>query len=219
MSLFRLDASIRPEGSVTREIADAAQSVWQDARPGLPVVRRDLTADPIPSDVWASAALSGFVPVEEQSADQRAARALATTLADELVAAEAYLFAVPLYNYGVSQHFKTWVDLILTDPRLGPGGEEAIAGRPAVLITAQGGGYGPGTPKEGWDHATPWMVRALSDVLGLDLQVSAAELTLAEVTPGMEGLVDMAKASRDAARDLARTHGRSLADRIAGASV
>ncbi|ASO17840.1 FMN-dependent NADH-azoreductase [Actinoalloteichus hoggarensis] len=220
MSLFRLDASINPAHSVTREIADVAQNAWQDTRPGAPVVRRDLGADPIPSGAWAAATLSGFVPVDEQDADQRAAQALAATLAAELVAAEAYLFAVPLYNYGVSQHFKTWVDLVLADPTFAAGGpRDAIAGRPAVLVTARGGGYGPGTPKEGWDHATPWMVRILADVLGLDVQVSAAELTLAELTPGMESLVDTARQSRDDARESARTQGRSLAERVVGASV
>ena len=54
----------------------------------------------------------------ERPADQRRiappnsakAVALAATLTDELAAADALLFAVPLYNFGVSQHFKTWVD-------------------------------------------------------------------------------------------------------------
>ena len=41
--------------------------------------------------------------------------ALAATLTDELVSADALLFAVPLYNFGVSQHFKTYVDLVITD--------------------------------------------------------------------------------------------------------
>jgi FMN-dependent NADH-azoreductase len=43
-------------------------------------------------------------------AEQQAAVALAATLTDELIAADAPLFAVPLYNFGVSQHFKVWVD-------------------------------------------------------------------------------------------------------------
>ncbi|WP_243741194.1 NAD(P)H-dependent oxidoreductase [Streptomyces sp. 8K308] len=28
--------------------------------------------------------------------------------------ADAAILAVPLYNYGASQHFKTWVDLVIT---------------------------------------------------------------------------------------------------------
>ncbi|AOS61016.1 FMN-dependent NADH-azoreductase [Actinoalloteichus hymeniacidonis] len=217
MTLFRLDASIRTEGSVTRELADSAQAAWQEARPGQSVIRRDLAADPLPADAWSTSALSGFVPAEQHTEEQLAAKALASTLAEELLAADAYLFAVPLYNWGVSQHFKTWFDLLVTDPRFAPGGDTLLEGKPAALYVARGGGYGPGTPKEGWDHATPWMVRILQDVLKLDLKVSVAELTLAPVTPGMEGLLGLAQDSLDTAQQSAREHGKSLADQVAAA--
>ena len=32
-------------------------------------------------------------------------------------ASDALRFAVPLYNFGVSQHFKTWVDMVITQAR------------------------------------------------------------------------------------------------------
>jgi FMN-dependent NADH-azoreductase len=60
------------------------------------------------------------------------------------------LFAVPLYNFGVSQHFKTWVDMVITDPRMAAGAEPVLVGKPAVLVTVRGGNYRPGTPREGW---------------------------------------------------------------------
>ena len=37
MSLFRLDASIRVEGSHSRAIADIVEQEWRDAHPGEPV--------------------------------------------------------------------------------------------------------------------------------------------------------------------------------------
>ena len=46
----------------------------------------------------------------------RVASVLAATVTDELINADALLFAVPLFNFGVSQHFKTWVDLVISDP-------------------------------------------------------------------------------------------------------
>ncbi|MEU9169056.1 hypothetical protein AB0D34_14845 [Streptomyces sp. NPDC048420] len=39
----------------------------------------------------------------------------------------------------------------------GPGELGALKGKPAVLTLSRGGGYGPGTPKEGWGHATPYL--------------------------------------------------------------
>lgn len=144
MTLFRLDASIREEGSHSRQIADIVQREWDATHPGQAVINREIGVDPLPSDAWA-ASLS----------EQRDAVELAATLVDELAAADAMIFAVPLYNFGVSQHFKTWVDLVATDPRMSPGVTPATAGTPAVLATVHGGYYAAGTPREGWDHATP----------------------------------------------------------------
>src|SRR5580693_5085668 len=159
MSLFRLDASIRVEGSHSRAIADIVEQEWRDAHPGESVVRRHLGVDPIPATAWATAVSASRTPEESRTEEQHAALALAATLTDELIAADALLFAVPLYNFGVSQHFKTWVDMVVTDPRMAPHSQPVLSGQPAVLVTVRGGNYRPGTPREGWDHATGWMRR------------------------------------------------------------
>ncbi|HEX6340546.1 FMN-dependent NADH-azoreductase [Umezawaea sp.] len=211
MSLFRLDASIRVEGSHSREIADIVEQEWRSAHPDAAVTTRHIGVDPIPATAWATAVTAPYTPEENRTPEQRQAVALATEATDQLVDADALLFAVPLYNYGVSQHFKTWADLVATDPRMGPGATPATQGKPAVLVTVRGGGYGAGTPREGWDHATGWMRRFLADVWLLDLKVVESELTLAAVTPAMESLRDLAAEMRVAAEHNAREHGRDLA--------
>jgi FMN-dependent NADH-azoreductase len=51
-----------------------------------------------------------------------------------------------VYNYGVSQHFKAWVDLVIA----GAGATTPVLkGKPTVVATVRGGGYGPRTPREG----------------------------------------------------------------------
>ena len=211
MSLFRLDASIRVTGSHSREIADVAELAWRAVRPDAAVVRRHVGVDPIPATVWPAAAYATHVPVEDRTQEQRDALALAATLTDELADAEALLFAVPLYNFGVSQHFKAWVDMVIADPRMGPRVEPVTAGKPAVLVTVRGGGYGPGSPREGWDHATGWMRRILADVWRMDLQVVESEFTLAEVNPALAEFKDVAAQLRTNAEELALVHGRALA--------
>jgi FMN-dependent NADH-azoreductase len=212
MSLFRLDASIRVEGSHSREIADIVEQEWRSAHPNAPVTTRHVGVDPIPATAWATAVTAPHTPEDQWSAEQRHAVALAAEAADQLIAADALLFAVPLYNYGVSQHFKTWVDLVVTDPRMGPGATPpALKGKPAVLVTVRGGGYGPGMPREGWDHSTAWIRRFLADVWELDLKVVESELTLAGVVPAMEPLRELASDIRVAAERAAREHGRDLA--------
>ncbi|MEV0727676.1 NAD(P)H-dependent oxidoreductase [Polymorphospora sp. NPDC050346] len=210
MSLFRLDASIRIDGSHSREIADTVESAWRETNPDAPVTRRHIGLEPVPATAWADAVSAGQTPAEKWSDGQRSAKALATAIVDELVAADALLFAVPLYNYGVSQHFKTYTDLAITDPRLAAGVPPAIAGKPAVLVTVRGGGYGAGTPREGWDHATPYTRRVLADLWQLDLKVVEAELTLAGENPALADFRDLAAQLRADAESSAREHGRTL---------
>jgi FMN-dependent NADH-azoreductase len=211
MSLYRLDASIRVEGSHSRAIADIVEQVWRTTHPTAPVVRRHIGIEPVPATTWGTAALAGFAPVEERSPEQLEALAAARTEADQLIAADAALFAVPLYNFGVSQHFKTWVDLIVTDPRMGAGVKPATAGTPAVLVTVRGGSYAADTPREGWDHATGWMRRILSDVWQFDLEVVEQEFTLVGVNPALDQFKELAVDLRLKAEETAGAHGRTLA--------
>jgi FMN-dependent NADH-azoreductase len=210
MSLFRLDASILPGTSASAEIAGVIETEWTAARSGSPVVRRDLGTSPLPADAWALATTAGFTPEAERTPAQREALTLAATLAAELEDAEAVLLAVPLYNYGVSQHFKTWVDLVIA----GAGATTPVLkGKPTVLATVRGGGYGPGTPREGWDHSTPYLRRVLADMWEADLTVIERELTLAGVNPALDSLKDLATQLRTDALTAARDAGRALVTR------
>jgi FMN-dependent NADH-azoreductase len=152
--LFRLDASIFPDQSVSRELADIVEAEWTAAHPDEQVIRRHIGTSPLPSTAWAEAVVGQQFPQDARGPAQQAAVELATTLADELIAADTFLFAVPLYNYGVSQHIKTWFDILYTDPRINEGGAE-LRGRPALLVTVSGGNYGPGSPKEGGTTPPP----------------------------------------------------------------
>ena len=217
-TIFRLDSSIRTEGSVSRAVADTLEaSIVESEGSDTTVVRRDVGLSPLPSDVWATSAFAGFTPEEERTDEQRAAQAVAAELADEVVAADVVVIATSLYNFGVSQHLKTWIDTVITDPRFAPG-TQTVAGKPAFLVLARGGGYGEGTPREGWDHATAYLRRILEDVWGLDLGVIETELTLAEVTPQMAELRDLARQQLAESHEVARTSGRSVTVRLRSAA-
>jgi FMN-dependent NADH-azoreductase len=209
VSLFRLDASIKVEGSASREIADIVEEHWVATHPGDHVVRRHIGSEPLPSDAWAAAASALWTPEEDRTATQREAVALATRLTDELVDADAVLLAVPLYNFGVSQHIKTWMDLVMTDPRSGAGG--LLADKPTVLATVRGGAYGAGTPREGWDHSTGYLRRILEDVWGADLTLVEREFTLVGVNPALDEFTDLARQMHDEALSAADEAGRVLA--------
>lgn len=213
-TLLRVDASFRIEGSISRGLADSAQSTWEAEHPDTKVVRRDLGLNPLPADAWPAAIGASFAPAESRTPQQRAAVMLANALADELIEADAAIIAVPLYNFGISQHVKTWIDLLLADPRFAPGAPEPMAGRPVLFTLARGGGYGPGTPREGWDHATPYLERIFGDVMKMDVRIAAAELTLAPVKPAMADLIDLSKESEAAAHIRANEHALELARQL-----
>jgi FMN-dependent NADH-azoreductase len=207
-TLLRVDASIRLDGSVSRALADSAEAAWKAEHPDGVVVRRDLGLHPLPATAWP--ALVAAKLGAEPGPDHAEAAALAEELAAEIKNADALLLAVPLYNYGISQHVKTWIDLLMIDPEL-VYGPSPVAGRPAILTLARGGGYSPGTPKHGWDHATPYLERIFGDVLGLNIRIAAAELTLAPVKPAMADLIDASKVSEAEAHVVAAQHGTVVA--------
>lgn len=211
MTLFRLDASIRTDGSASREIADIVEAEWLAGHPDDRIERRHIGVDTLSADAWADAVNGGFTPEADRTAEQQAALKLAATLVDELVQADAILIAVPLYNFGVSQHLKTWIDLIISDPRAAAGAAPVLAGKKVVLATVRGGAYGAGTPREGWDHSTGYLKRILADAWGADLTVVEREFTLVGVAPGLDSFTDQAAEMHQGALSAAREAGRALA--------
>jgi FMN-dependent NADH-azoreductase len=211
MTLYRLDASIRVTGSASGELASLVEREWLAAHPGDTVVRRHLGTDPIPADAWPLAVAAAQTPEPDRTPEQRQAVALATALVDELLAADAIVLAVPLYNFGVSQHIKAWIDLVVTDSRSAPGGAPLLAGKPVVLVTVRGGAYGPGTPREGWDHSTAYLAHFLGTVWGADLTAVEREFTLVGVNPALDEFTDLAASMHTDALDAARQAGRALA--------
>lgn len=212
-TLLRVDASIRVDGSVSRALADSAEAAWRAEHPDGVVVRRDLGLHPLPAGAWPTLAAVqvGLEPVvNDDHLPLPEAQALAAELASEVKTADAILLAIPLYNYGIAQHVKTWIDLLMIDSQL-VRGPSPTAGRPVIFTLARGGGYSPGTPKHGWDHATPYLERVFGDIFGMNIRTAAAELTLAPVTPGMEELIDAAKVSESEALVNAEQHGTVVA--------
>lgn len=213
--LHRIDASIRQHGSFSRSVADTFQRAWQDAHPEGTVAVRDLGRDPLPH-LTEVAYYARQTPEPERTPEQRAAVARSTALVDELLAADVILLAVPLYNWGTPASVKTWLDHLFTDPRSREP-EGMLRGRAAVLVHATGGSYRPGTPREGWNYAEPYLRRVLGEVFGLDLRVITPELTLAEVNPALAQFIDHHKASLAEAHETAQAAGRELAGRLAAA--
>ena len=201
MTLFRLDASINPDGSASRSLGDIVESEWLAAHPGERVVRRDVGADPFQSTAWTKALRATWTPEGKRSRAQHLTIELVSDLAAELREADAVLLTVPLYNGGVPAHVKTWLDLVIAGAK---SSEEALLeGKPVVLVVVRGG--------TGWEHGPDYLRRIISDVWGAQLTVVERELTLAGVDPALDDLAELAADVREAAFAAAQQAGRSFA--------
>ncbi|WP_328850754.1 NAD(P)H-dependent oxidoreductase [Micromonospora globbae] len=197
--LLHVDSSIRGEHSISRRLTARAAARWRAAHPDGTVTYRDLGRQPLPH-LDEDGGLARMVPVEQHTPAQRASWKLTERLVDEVKRATTVLLGLPLYNYGVPSSVKTWVDHLIApgiayDPQTGAG---LLGDREFIVLASRGGGYGPGTPREGWDHAEPWLPHGISRT-GLQPRFIAAELTLAPVTPAMAELVPLHEESLAAA--------------------
>lgn len=215
MTLLRVDASIQGPRSAGSALADLVLAAFAAARPDEPVVTRHLGNQPVPAHTLALSFGGNFTSEADRTPDQIEAMTLAASLAAELADADAAVLAFPLYNYGVSQHVKAWIDVVITGAAPGA---RLLEGKPVVLVVTRGGGYGPGTPREGWDHSTDYVRRILADVWGADLTVIERELTLVGVNPALDQFSELGAKMKEAAEAAAAEAGRNLADRYAVAA-
>jgi FMN-dependent NADH-azoreductase len=183
-NLLHIDSSIRTEQSRSRALSRHFAEAWRSANADGTVVYRDLAADPIPH--LDNAAFRGnFTPAEDRTPYQQEARALAEQLVGELLEADEIVIGMGLYNFGLPSTVKAWFDRLVV-PGLTVGEQGGLLGGRTLTITAaRGGGYGPGSPREGWDHRGPWLLHAFEQLGLTDVRFIHAELTLARESPAM----------------------------------
>jgi FMN-dependent NADH-azoreductase len=195
--LLQLDSSLRTEGSRSRKLSAHYAEVWRKANPDGIVTDRDLAANPVPH-LDNVAFYAQFVAESDRTSEQADAVAIGAQLIDEVLAADTILIGLPLYNFGPPSTFKAWFDRIVSPRTAGQLGDKEF-----VVVTARGGGYGPGTPRDGWDHREPWLRHALTSLGVLDAIFIDTELTLARESPAMIPL------------DLGGAEDQSLSDALA----
>ena len=199
--LLHIDTSLRAAGSRSRRLSARFVEAWRHAHPDGVVTYRDLAAHPLPHLDEATFS-ANVTPEQDRTPEQLAARALTDEVVGEVLAADTIVIGMPLYNFGPPSVLKAWVDrIVVPGVTVGEFGG-TLGGRRVVFATSRGGGYGPGTPREGWDHGEPWLRHALSTVGLDDLEFVTAELTLARESPRMIPL------------DLGPAEDRSMADAL-----
>jgi FMN-dependent NADH-azoreductase len=191
--LLHIDSSIKGDQSVSRKLSARAAGAWRAAHPGGTVTYRDLGAHPLPH-LDTAGGLARMVPPEQHTPEQAASWRLSQEVIEEVRQADTVLLGLPLYNYGAPSSVKSWVDYLIGPGAVDENGKGLLGGREFIVLASRGGGYAPGTPRDGWDHAEQWLPHGLS-MTGLEPRFITAELTLAASTPAMAELIPLAEKS------------------------
>lgn len=173
LRVLRVDASARVEGSVTRQLADRLVEGLAARVAGLAVTRRDLAQGlPFVDADWVAA---NFTDPGARSAAQRAKLADSDALVGEVMDADVWVIATPIYNFGVPASLKAWVDQVararLTFRYTEQGPQGLLANKKVYILTATGGTE----VGSSIDFATPWLKFVLGFLGATDVEVIAAD--------------------------------------------
>ena len=177
-TILLVTASPRGERSATRTLSTTFVDLWAQNHPEDTIWLRDVGHHPVPhvTEPWV---VGAFAPAEAQTAESKAAISVSDQLVDEFLAADRYIFAVPMYNFNVPSTFKAYIDQIVRPGRtfaMGPNGVEGLVkNKKALFITSSGGTYAAGTPTASMNFQEPYL-RAVLGFIGMtDLQFVVAD--------------------------------------------
>lgn len=158
--ILHLDSSPRGDRSISRALAQEFITGWQAAHPGDTVTYRDLGHNPPPfvDEAWIAAAFSSPA---EHTPELKAAISFSDTVVEELLAADRYVFAIPMYNLNIPAAFKAYIDQIVRAGKTFAietnGFKGLVEGKKLLIITSQGGILRPGTPLAAYNFHEPYL--------------------------------------------------------------
>lgn len=206
-TLLYLEASPRKQRSHSIAVANSFLEAYRSAHPGDSIRTIDLWDDPLPSfDGNTIDAKYAVMHRAEPTPGQQAAWAEITRIADDFKAADKYLFSLPMWNFGIPYVLKHFIDVIVQPGltfNVTPQGQYQglVTGRPAVLVCARGGAYGPGSNAEAMDNQTTYMKTILKFIGFENIETVLVEPTVA----GRDRLDQIRQQATDRARRLAES--------------
>ncbi|ARV58912.1 FMN-dependent NADH-azoreductase [Nostocales cyanobacterium HT-58-2] len=168
--ILHIDSSPRGERSFSRKFSREFITAWKNAHPEDTVSYRDIGQNTVPhvDESWIAAA---FTPPDAYTPELAKAIELSNTLVDEFLAADRYVFGVPMYNFNIPSTFKAYIDQIVRVGRTFAVTEQGgfkglVEGKKILVITARGGDFSPGSPAAPYDYQEPYL-RAIFGFLGI----------------------------------------------------
>ena len=203
-TILVITASPRGERSVSRTLTTGFARLWAQHHPQDTILLRDIGHHPVPhvTEPWV---VGAFAPAEAQTTESKAAIAVSDQLVDEFLAADRYVFGVPMYNFNIPSTFKAYIDQIVRAGKtfaVGPNGYEGLVkGKKALFITSSGGAYAPGTPMASCNFQEPYL-RVIFGFIGVtDIEFIAAD----SMNQGEDAAKQSREKAENALKELAET--------------
>jgi FMN-dependent NADH-azoreductase len=163
--ILHIDSSPRGERSISRTLTREFISEWKQIHPSDIVIYRDIGRYPVPpiDESWIAASFSSSDQITPELAT---ALTISDELIDELLAAELYVFGIPMYNYSIPANLKAYIDQIVRVRRTfvvsQNGYEGLLKNKKLLVITTRGGSYSAGA----LDFQEPYL-RAVFELIGI----------------------------------------------------
>ncbi len=197
-TVLYIKASPRTSRSHSCAVADAFIEAYISRHPDDEVLIEDIfRMDIPPMDGLAVQAKYDIMHGKSPSGEEKAAWHEVERVIEEFKSADKYVFAVPMWNFGIPYRLKHYLDVIIQPGytfsfRPDEGYRGLVTGKPVFIAYASGGTYSPGTPGEDLDFQRRYFEMALG-FMGFEKIHSIA------VEPTMQEGPEVARKRRDAA--------------------
>jgi FMN-dependent NADH-azoreductase len=196
--LLYIKASPREGRSHSVAVADAFIEAYRAAHPGDEIRTLDIFSAFLPPfDGLALQAKYTILHGQKHTPEELQAWKAVEAIIADFKAADKYVLAVPMWNFGIPYRLKHYLDVLIQpgytfsyDPEKGYTG--LVTGKPVFVAYARGGEYPAGTPGEAFDFQKKYLELALGFMGFTDIKSVVVE-------PTLMGGPDVAEARRAAA--------------------
>ena len=202
-----IQSSPCPGRSHSIEIADAFVEAYKKANPDDEVMMINLFEKELPTfDGFKLDAKYKAMHGKKHTPAEKAAWDLIVELIDEFKSFDKYVFAVPMWNFGIPYRLKQYLDIIIQPGQSfsyspDEGYKGLITSRSVFISYARGGQYPVGSEYESMDFQKPYLELALGFIGLTDVKSVVIEPTLMAGPDTAKAKVEEAVAE---AKDLAR---------------
>ena len=194
--LLYIQCSPRGQRSKSIQVADAFVEAYKARNPKDTVEVLNLFEFPLPAfDGPVVQGKYNIMHGKPHTAQEKKAWDEVVGIIDHFKSADKYVFAIPMWNFGIPYRLKQYIDIIVqptyTFAVSEAGYEGLVKGKPALVVLARGGAYSG--PAEGYDQQKRYLDQILNFIGCTRIEHMLVEPTLNSTPEAVEAMVEERK--------------------------